>query len=319
MASRRQFLFGTGGMAIMAGAFPAFPARAASSQAFRIGYQKSSALLLAAKGQGAIEKRLATLGVGQVKWVEFQFGPPLLEALSAGAVDFGATGDAPPVLAQSAGARLVYAASSPAVQNSILVPQDSSLRAVADLKGRTVAFGKGSSSHNFVVQALKKNGLAYSDIRPAFLNPADAVAAFASGSVDAWSVWDPYFAIAGLKHGARSLVTTADGLNSNSFYLAGTDFAQARPAVLEAAVDELSTVANWAAGNRDELARLGAQATKVDLAAQKRATDRYAMEVRALSEAVIAQQQDIADTFFDLKLIPRRVDIRDAVWTAPSN
>ena len=320
MTSRRHFLFGMGGAAVLAGAFPGLPAHAARERAaFRIGYKKSSSLLVAAKEQGVFEKALAPLGVTEVRWVEFQFGPPLLEALGAGAVDFGVTGDTPPVLAQSAGARLVYAASSPAVQNAILVRNDSPIRSVADLKGRKVAFGKGSSSHNFVVQALKKSGLAYADIEPAYLSPADAVAAFTTGSVDAWSVWDPYFAIAQTKHDARALITTADGLSSNSFYLANTDFAEAHPAVLKAAVDELAAIARWAAGDRDGLARIAAEATKVDFAAQKAATDRYAIEVRPLSDAVIAQQQAIADTFFDLKLIPKEVDVRKIVWTAPSH
>lgn len=320
MLKRRHFLSGLMGAALLTGALSLSNARAEDAPGeFRIGYQKSSSLLVVARQKQVFEQRLKSLGVDSVRWVEFQFGPPLLEALGAGAIDFGVTGDTPPILAQSAGAGLVYAASSPAVQNAILVPKDSPVKSVADLKGKKVAFGKGSSSHNFTVQALKKGGLAYSDIVPAFLSPADAVAAFTTGSVDAWAVWDPYFAIAEIKHNARALVTTADGLDSNSFYLANKDFAERHPIVLKAAVEELSGVAKWASENCDELAKISAEATGIELAAQKAATDRYKIEVRPLSDEVIAQQQSIADTFYDLKLIPNAIKVRDIVWSAPSN
>lgn len=317
MFSRRLILAGLLGATLLADGFGV--AHAEAPKEFRIGYQKSSSLLVVARQQKVFETRLKELGIEEVKWVEFQFGPPLLEALGAGAVDFGVTGDTPPILAQSAGAQVVYAASSPAVQNSILVPKDSPIASVADLKGKKVAFGKGSSSHNFTVQALKKAGLSYSDITPAFLAPADAVAAFTTGSVDAWAVWDPYFAIAEKKHGARALVTTADGLDSNSFYLASKGFSEAHPDLLKAAVEELSEVAAWASEHKEEFAGISAGATGIDLAAQKTAIERYRIEVRPLSDAVVAQQQAIADTFSALKLIPNPVNIRDIVWNAPTN
>ncbi|MEQ1955051.1 aliphatic sulfonate ABC transporter substrate-binding protein [Mesorhizobium sp. CN2-181] len=320
MLNRRFLLSGFLGAALLAPGLSLLPTKAAGApKEFRIGYQKSSSLLVAARQQKVFETRLKALGVEEVKWVEFQFGPPLLEALGAGAVDFGVTGDTPPILAQSAGAQLVYAASSPAVQNAILVPNGSPIQSVTDLKGKKVAFGKGCSSHNFTVQALKQAGLAYSDIVPAFLAPADAVAAFTTGSVDAWAVWDPYFAIAEAKHNARPLVTTADGLDSNSFYLASKAFSQAHPDVLKAAVEELSGVARWAAEHKDELASISSEATGIDLAAQKAAIDRYRIEVGPLSDAVVAQQQAIADTFLELKLIPNKINVREIVWAAPIN
>lgn len=319
MPSRRTLLFGLLGATLLSTGLQLDVARAEPLKEFKIGYQKSSSLLVAVRQQGVFESRLKALGVEDVKWVEFQFGPPLLEALGAGAVDFGVTGDTPPILAQSAGAQLVYTATSPAVQNSILVPKDSPIKSVADLKGKKVAFGKGSSSHNFTVQALRKAGLAYADIEPAFLAPADAVAAFTTGSIDAWAVWDPYFALAEAKHGARALVTTADGLDSNSFYLANKAFSEAHPDVLKAAVEELSKVAAWASEHKDKLAAISAEATGIDLAAQQAAIGRYRIEVRPLSDAVVAQQQAIADTFFDLKLIPRPVNVREIVWNAPTN
>ena len=156
----------------------------------RIGYQRNG-ILVVAKQQGVIEERLKRFG-HTVRWVEFSFGPPLLEALSLDGIDFGQTGDAPPIFAQAAGGNLVYAATQEAGNSGlgILLPKGSQIGALAELKGKRVAFAKGSSAHNFTVAALEKAGLTYADIEPVTLAPADAAAAFARGSIDAWTIWE---------------------------------------------------------------------------------------------------------------------------------
>ena len=302
--------------ALLATPFLSQAARAAVPGEFRIGYQKSG-ILVVARQQGAIERRLKALGVGTVRWVEFQYGPPIMEALGTGSIDLGAAGDTPPVFAQVAGAKIVYAAATPAQQSAILLPPGSPIRDLSDLKGRRIAFAKGSSSHNFVIQALARAGLAPADVTPAFLNPADAVAAFSRGSVDAWAVWDPYFAIAELRHKATVLTTTAGILDSNSFYLANRDFAAAHPAILTAALDGIGDATGWAAGNRDQLARTIAEVTGVEIEAQQRAVQRLRIELTPVSDPIVQSQQAIADTFHRLGLVPRAVTIRDAVWTPP--
>ena len=152
MITRRDLLMSAAGLALAA-APPAWAAGVPGE--LRIGFQKNGAILVA-KQQGAIERRLSALGVGAVKWIEFPAGPPLLEALSVGSIDVGATGDTPPIFAQAAGADLLYVARIPASGSAILVPESSPLRSLADLKGTRVAFTKGSSSHNVTVEALKK-------------------------------------------------------------------------------------------------------------------------------------------------------------------
>lgn len=296
-------------------------ARAEAPARFRVGYQKSASILVVARRQGLLEKRLAGLGVGSVEWVEFQFGPPLLEALGSGAVDIGFVGDTPPIFAQAAGANLVYVASTPSVFSGILVPKDSPIQALADLKGRSVAFAKGSSSHNFTVQALKLAGLGYDEIKPRYLAPADAAAAFASGAVDAWTVWDPYLALGEQRHAARLLVSgdTNPALQSNSFYLANRGFADKHADVLEAALQEIATATEWGAAHRDELAAISSEVTGVDLAAQKVATGRYDISVHPITEAVLAKQQGIADAFFALGLIPKAIDVKTYAWAETPN
>ncbi len=174
----------------------------------RIGFQKGSAILLLARKQQVVETRLKALGVPSVKCVEFQFGPPMLEALGAGVIDLGSVGDTPPIFAQAGGSNLVYAAATPSAQHAVLVPKNSPLKTLADLKGKKVAFGKGSSAHNVTVKALAQAGLGFQDIVPTYLSPADATAAFNGGNIDAWVVWDPYQGLLTLFLGSRRLLPT---------------------------------------------------------------------------------------------------------------
>ena len=320
MLNRRRLLSTSLAGALLFGAFVPLVSAEGVPEEFRVGYQKGSAILVVAKQRGALEARLKELGVENVRWVEFQFGPPLLEALGSGAVDIGVVGDAPPIFAQAAGADLVYVASSPASASEILVPKDSAIRSVTDLKGKKVAIARGSSSHNLTVQALKAAGLSFNDIEPVYLTPADAAAAFASGKVDAWTVWDPYFAIAETRHDARPVITSdASGLASNSFYLANRTFAEAHPDVLGAALRAIGEVTDWAAENRGELARISSEVTGVDLPSQEIASGRYEIDLRPISEETVKQQQAIADTFLELGLIPKPIEVRKIVWDARPN
>lgn len=161
----------------------------AADQALRIGYQKGGGLLAVLKAQGTLEQALGVQGY-QVSWREFQAGPQLLEALNAGSVDVGYTGSPPPIFAQAAGIDLVYLGAEPASEKveAIVVPNGSALHAVSELKGKKVAVQKGSSANFLLVAALNKAGLTLKDIQPVYLAPADARAAFANGSVDAWAI-----------------------------------------------------------------------------------------------------------------------------------
>ena len=187
-----------------------------------------------------VEDAFKPLGI-EIKWVDFQFGPPLLEAINVGAVDFGFVGDSPPIFAQAGGARIRYVAAvkSDGNNQAIIVPKDSPIKTIADLKGKRVAFGKGSSAHNLLVAALEKAGLSYGDISPAPLAPADATAAFLKGSVDAWSIWDPYLALAELKENARVIVFDKDVHKPNAFYIAGSDFVDKHPALVRSSTPSL--------------------------------------------------------------------------------
>jgi sulfonate transport system substrate-binding protein len=285
---------------------------------FHVGYQKGG-FLSVSKDQGVFERRLKVLGIAEVKWSEFQFGPPMMEALGAGAIDFGEVGDMPPIFGQAAGQRFVYAARMPGAQHALLVPESSPIQTLAELKGKKIALARGSSAHNITVRLLAKAGLAFSDIVPAYLPPADASAAFSRGSVDAWVVWDPYFALAERRQKARVIATTKDISGGNSFYVANRDFASKHPQVLVAVIEEVTKVTQWAAQNRDKFAEAISAAIGIELDVERVAVGRADLAVGPVTPEIVAQQQETADAFLKLGLVPKRIVVREAVWLPPGN
>ena len=197
---RRRDLMWLAGLAAP-GLCLSWPALAASRE-LRIGVQKYGSLVLL-KERGLLEQRLEPQG-WTVTWIEFPGGPQLLEALNVGAIDFGTTGEAPPIFAQAAGAPLLYVGYEPPAPEgeAILVAKDSPIADVAGLKGKKVALNKGSNVHYLLVKALEAAGVAYTDIETVYLPPADARAAFERGAVDAWVIWDPFLAAAQAATGA---------------------------------------------------------------------------------------------------------------------
>ena len=321
--TRRQIItssLGLLGAAMLAPRRSAAAANVAAPKEFKVGFQKGSAILVLARQQQVIEKRLKALGVENVQWIEFQFGPPMLEALSTSAIDIGSVGDTPPIFAQAGGFPLVYAASTPSAQHGVLVPKDSPIKSVADLKGKRVAFGRGSSAHNVTIKALALAGLTIKDIVPTYLSPADATAAFNGGTVDAWVVWDPYYAIAQERYNARVIADTSDRrLASASYYMSSRDFASKYPAVLSAALDEIRKLTVWSGEHRDELAKLAASATSIDEKSWQTAFARAGFSLGNVTPEQIAQQQQLADTFFELGIIPKTFKVADIVWYPPNS
>ena len=277
----------------------------------RVGHQKGWLSIL--KGRGTLERRLAPLGV-KVTWTEFNAGPVQLEALNVGSIDFGDVGEAPPIFAQAAGAPLVYAGATvprPALE-AVIVPKDSSIRSVADLKGKRVAYNKGSNVQYLLVKLLEKNGLKYGDVQSVFLAPADARAAFERGAIDAWIIWDPFLAAAQKQLDARLLVDATGVVNNRAYYFTSRDFATRNADVLRIAIEEVNAIDTWASKNKDAAA---AELSAV-LGLDKSITDLYLSRARfgtaPVTREILAEQQQIADTFHALKLIPRKLNLLHA-------
>src|SRR5215467_4253692 len=271
----------------------------------RIGFQKYGKLVLL-KSKGTLEEKLKAVGY-KVVWTEFPSGPPLLEALNVGAIDFGNTGEAPPIFAQAAGAPIQYVAYEPPAPKgeAILVPKDSPLKSVADLKGRKVALNKGSNVHYLLVKALEKAGVKYSEIEPVFLAPADARAAFERGAVDAWVIWDPFQAAAEAATGAHTLADGTGLVANHQFYLATKTFADADPKIVDVVLAQLSEVDDWAKHDIHAVAEQLAPAIGLSVPVVEVALKRQSYGIKPITDSVVADQQQVADTFFALGLIPK--------------
>jgi sulfonate transport system substrate-binding protein len=277
----------------------------------RIGFQKYGKLVLL-KSKGTLEEKLKAAGY-KVVWTEFPSGPPLLEALNVGAIDFGNTGEAPPIFAQAAGAPIQYVAYEPPAPKgeAILVPKDSKLTSVADLKGKKIALNKGSNVHYLLVKALEKAGIKYSEVEPVFLAPADARAAFERGAVDAWVIWDPFQAAAEAATGARTLADGTGIVSNYQFYFSSKKFLESDPRIVDLVLAQLGEVDDWAKGDihavADQLApTIGLPAGVVEIALR-----RQAYGIKPITDSVIADQQQVADTFFALGLLPKQIKISD--------
>jgi sulfonate transport system substrate-binding protein len=316
MVTRRQTL-GLIGAAAAAAILPAGGKARAATRQLRIGWQKNGVLALA-KSQGALEKRFASRGIS-VSWSEFTSGPPLLEALGAGALDFGPTGDVPPLFAQAAKGNLLYVGTyrGSSAGSAILVHKDSGIKTLADLKGKRIAFKRGSSAHNVTVKLLRKGGLSLADVTPLDLSPPDAAAAFKNGSIDAWSIWDPYTAIAQNDPQTRVLTTAEGVVDAWSYYLANGDFTADNGDLIVEVIDELRKVGNAAQANFDQTVKQLASITGVPEDITRVTLSRRSADLGAVStlpDEAVAYQQALADEFYSLKIIPRKLNIADIVW-----
>jgi sulfonate transport system substrate-binding protein len=289
-------------------------APAAYPKEFRIGYQKGNSLVIL-KASGELEKALAPQGV-TVKWYEFPFGPPMVEALNAGDIDLGFVGSTPPVFAQAGGApeiRYVGYAAAYKDNYAVVVPKESTARRMKDLQGKKIAVAKGSAGQYLLLKALEQDGLKPDDVVFAYLQYSEARSAFERGDVAAWVVPDPRLADIEQNIGARPLVTASKLTPQYSFYVAPAKFAATYPAILRLTLDKLNDTEQYAKEHADETARFLEKDTRVPLKIWQLALTRQAWGVAyPLPPNIVEAQQEVADTFFRYKLIPKAVQIKDA-------
>ncbi|WP_163121814.1 sulfonate ABC transporter substrate-binding protein [Acinetobacter portensis] len=281
-----------------------------------IGFQKYGILPIL-KERGSLETTLKDQGVN-VKWVEFPAGPQLLEGLNVGSVVFGEAGEAPPIFAQAANSNIVYIANQPAAPKAeaLIVQKDSKIQNIQDLKGKRVALNKGSNVHYLLLKLLEANKLTLNDIEVVYLPPSDARAAFERGAVDAWVIWDPFFAAAEHQIGARVLATGQNIVSNHQFYLADRKFAEQNPKVLESVVKQLNDTTIWVKDHQDEAAKLLEKPTGLQLDVLKTSIGRMAFGVKPISTEVAKEQQYVADAFYQQKLIPNKLNIQAAILSS---
>lgn len=283
----------------------------------RVGNQKGTPGLNLLKAQGTLEKRLAPQGV-TVQWTEFQGGPPMMEAMAAGSIDIGNVGNLPPVFAQAGGNPIVYVAAtaSNAGAQAIVVRKDSPINSLADLKGKKVAVQKGTALQYLVLKALEKGGLTLKDIQPVYLNIPESRVAFEGGSVDALPTSDPFYAQKERKQEVRVLVNGADVAPQRAFYIATRSFTENHPEIVKAILEEQRKAEELAKANPSQVAKLLAEQTKFDPADWEWALEKRSyFGVFDMKDEFIAEQQQVADLFYSQKLIPKPIQVKDAVWT----
>lgn len=296
-------------------------AEAVEATTLRIGYQRSSTLIALLRQDSGLETTLKPLGV-TVSWHEFTSGLPIMEALNAGQIDVSAdVADTVPIFAQAAGAKITYIAQeapSPEAQ-AILVPADSALKSVADLKGRRVAVTKGAGSHYLLLAALTEGGLSFKAITPAYLTPADGRAALASGGVDAWVAWDPFLSAARHQSGARVL-RDGTGLSLyKRYYLASDEYVTKHADVLAVLFAKLSETGAWVKAEPEAAAARLSPLWKIEADVIVRANARRSYRVEPVTRAGLEEQQTIADAFRGEGLLPRPVDASAlGIWQPPA-
>jgi len=278
----------------------------------RIGYQKYGSFNVV-KARRTLDDQLAKRGI-KIDWVLFPAGPQLLEAMNAGAIDLGHTGEAPPIFAQAANNPFVYIGNQrpdPAGE-AILVADNSPIKSLTDLKGKKVGLNKGSNVHYLLVRALESAGLKYSDIYPVYMPPADGRAAFDSSKIDAWVIWDPFLTVARVATKARTLVDGTGLVANREFFLANRNFVQAHPEIVDDLTKAVDQASSWAKQQPRAVAQLLSPEVGIDVDTLQQITERLPWGFQPVTPAVVDDQQKIADAFFILKLVPKELDVREA-------
>ncbi|GAB1817401.1 ABC transporter substrate-binding protein [Herbidospora sp. RD11066] len=251
----------------------------------------------------------------KITFAQFTSGPPMLEAINAGAVDIGGVGNSPPIFAAAANSKIkiVAAYKQNVAGAAIVVPEGSSIAGPADLKGKKIAVAKGSSAHYHLLAVLKKEGLGFSDIQPQYLQPADALAAFSGGTIDAWTIWEPFTSQANLDYKAKVLV---DGTG----YVNGLNFQVAAPAAVDTKTDairdfltRMAKARAWALDHKAEWAKVWSAETGLSQAVADAAVDNAVMSPIVIDDAVITSEQEMADAFQSEGLIPGALKFADFV------
>ena len=285
------------------------------TKVFRVGYQSAGDLVRARK---VLEKRLEPQGVN-VEWVQFAQGPQLMEAMNVGKIDFGFVGESPPIFAQVAGADIVYIVGTKTTSltgraSVIAVPPESTIQKVEDIKGQEVYFQKGSASHYFIVRALQEIGLTIKDIKVKSAPTVETRGAFIEGKIPVWVSGDPHYAIVE-DLGRIRVIKDSVGLDSpGGYYIARKGFALENLGLLKAAIEELHELDKWSDANRSEVTEILVKELKLKPSVAEKIVERRTFAGRkGLTPQLIKEQQRVADLFFDEKVIPKKVNIQEAL------
>jgi sulfonate transport system substrate-binding protein len=312
MNLNRRFAVGLAALVVLIFSFGIPFTAFAQEKVVRMGHQKVGAFTLL-KASGVLEEKLKPLGY-TVTWTE-SGGPQLLEGLSTGVVDFGHSGDTPPIFAQAAGGQFLYIGYVPDSPKSeaILVQKDSTISTVADLKGKKIGLNKGSNVQYFLVRALEKAGLKYTDVDLVFLPPAAGRAAFEKGAIDAWAIWEPYRTAAETALGARTLTDGVGLVANNDLFFVSKSFAEANPQLIDVVLGATRDIFAQASKDIPGTAKTFSAISGFSQSAMETVLSHRGFDVHPMSQEAIAEQQRVADAFKSLGLIPVAINVSNAV------
>lgn len=264
--------------------------------------------------QNRLEEAISGTGYS-IRWREFAAGPQQLEALNAGSLDIASTAESPVIFAQAAGTPLVYLSTSvPRPKGTaFLTPRGSSIQSIADFKGKRVAFQRASIAHYILIKALKEVGLSLDDIRPTHLPPPEANVAFSQAQIDAWVIWEPYIGRIEQLGEGKVLRFGEELIDVGNFYSAHRNFALEHPEFVKIFLEEVHKVEQWANDNPREQAELLSEETKIDTDLLETIVRRQTYGILPITDQVVATQQNIAQMYLDLGLIPQAIDIREVI------
>ncbi|AUB34831.1 ssuA, sulfonate transport system substrate-binding protein [Nostoc flagelliforme CCNUN1] len=285
-----------------------------TAKVINLAYQTSGDIV---KVKKVVEPRFKALGV-TVKWVgPFPAGPQLIEAMNAGKVDIGNVGETPPIFSQAAGiTEVIYIAGrtpSKGGNQGIIVRANSSIKKIADLKGKKIAFQRGSNAHYLLAKALQEVGLKIKDVKIVGLTPSEARDAFIQDKVEVWVGSDPFLALVEKIIPIRNLRNAARINTLGGFYLGRRQFVTQNPELVRVFLEEADKVGEWAEKNPTEVAKAFAPELKLEVSVLEKVARRRTFRLRRLTPGIIAEQQRVADFYFQEKIIPRKIDIRDAI------
>lgn len=277
-----------------------------------IGYQKADPVDIA-RQHGELIKKMKVKGY-QVVFKEFSDGAALMTALKSGAIDYARVGDTPPVTAKAAGTDIALIATGATKEygSGILVGKNSQITNLKQLKGKTIAYQKGTAAQYLIIQALKKAGLSTNDVKLVNMDQSSASVAFAKGSVDAWVTWDPYTATAQVNQGAK-LLTNGTGLAKNRDFLISTqNYAKTHTALSKLLTTYINDDMTWANNHHTQLIAMLSKTLKLSDAVIQKMVERrtYAMALVKADSSIVDEENQIANTFYQEGVVTEKVDMK---------
>lgn len=268
-----------------------------------------------AKENGSLDKELSAIGDKLVWRGPYSTTP--YDGLSAAQVDITFTTSTNAAAAASGNTKFViFAYQEPDLDGEgVWAKKDAGIRTLADLKGKRIATDRGGSGHHVLLKALQKAGLTTKDVKISYFDPADALAAFNGGQVDALATWRIFGASAESKGGGVKIASGRDvGSENLLIYVAREAFAKEHPKALKAVFTALASSAAQSAKDPAATARLWETLGKLSPDEAKIFVSPASRPLLPVTAALLPTLENAADLFVKNKVVPRVPDYRPLIF-----